>query len=196
VVAAVPKGYLQFVCAKFQALVSELLLWEGYLDRWSDGPYLCGAMLTLADLSFFPVLAYCVRCGLLLAEKGPPPMSSQQQGQGQGQPPFASTFAGAAGDGADAAQSHHGGGSGWGNGGSAENSPCGSPSMVPSVAPPPPAPGTSPTSPGGLNLPASSFYHPSSGGGGSGGSAAAAVYPELLLLTPGLPSLMRVVSFF
>ena len=49
----------------------ELNYWEHYLrEVEADGPYLCGAEFTLADVSFFPNLAYMVRCGLQLGISG------------------------------------------------------------------------------------------------------------------------------
>ena len=50
-------------------LVKELLQWENQLKE-SGGPYMVGDTLTLADIAFFPPLAYLVRIGLDLDLSG------------------------------------------------------------------------------------------------------------------------------
>jgi glutathione S-transferase len=63
--------FLAMVDKKKKALWAETALWEAYLDKWRDGPFLCGAHMTLSDISFYPVLSYCVRCGLELEQHFP-----------------------------------------------------------------------------------------------------------------------------
>jgi glutathione S-transferase len=65
------KNFLAIVDRKRKALWDETALWEAYLDKWRDGPFLCGAHMTLPDISFYPVLSYCVRCGLELEQHFP-----------------------------------------------------------------------------------------------------------------------------
>jgi glutathione S-transferase len=50
----------KYLEVKRQALMDEIALWETYL---AGGQYLAGAELSLADLSFFPSLAYILRLG-------------------------------------------------------------------------------------------------------------------------------------
>ncbi|MED6240367.1 hypothetical protein ATANTOWER_019982, partial [Ataeniobius toweri] len=40
-----------------EALVTELKLWEGYLEKLGSGSYLAGKCLTLADVVVFPTVA-------------------------------------------------------------------------------------------------------------------------------------------
>ncbi|CAN0421950.1 unnamed protein product [Lampetra fluviatilis] len=47
-----------------QALGEELKLWEGYLAKLGSGSYIAGKNFTLADVVFFPNLAFCFRFGL------------------------------------------------------------------------------------------------------------------------------------
>lgn len=46
---------------KKEAMYKEIALWEGYLDA---GDFLAGDEVSIADISFFPTLAYTVRLGL------------------------------------------------------------------------------------------------------------------------------------
>ena len=50
--------YLQ---SKRDAMYSEISLWERYFDTGDE--YLAGQQLSVADISFFPTLAYIVRLG-------------------------------------------------------------------------------------------------------------------------------------
>ncbi|GBG29735.1 Glutathione S-transferase A [Hondaea fermentalgiana] len=54
-----------YLRVKRDALYKEIALWEGYLDA-SD--YLAGEEVTLADISFFPTIAYTVRLGFDLSK--------------------------------------------------------------------------------------------------------------------------------
>ena len=58
----------EYLGAKKGVLHDELQLWETYLLGTS---YLAGEDLSLADLAFFPNLAYCVRLGLQLETRYP-----------------------------------------------------------------------------------------------------------------------------
>lgn len=51
---------VEYLAAKRAAMHQEIALWEGYLEGRT---YLVGSSLTLADVSFFPSLAYNVRLG-------------------------------------------------------------------------------------------------------------------------------------
>ena len=53
----------EYLAAKTSTFHAELALWEMYL---AGETYLAGNELSLADLSFFPNLAYCCRLGLRL----------------------------------------------------------------------------------------------------------------------------------
>ncbi|CAH1796760.1 unnamed protein product [Owenia fusiformis] len=50
--------------ASIQALSDELALWEGYLQ--TSGGYIAGKGFTMADVMFFPYVAFFVRMGLQL----------------------------------------------------------------------------------------------------------------------------------
>ncbi|XP_051811644.1 glutathione S-transferase A-like isoform X2 [Acanthochromis polyacanthus] len=47
-----------------EALVTELNLWEGYLQKLGSGSYLAGPSFTLADVVVFPTIGYLFRFGL------------------------------------------------------------------------------------------------------------------------------------
>ncbi|XP_073319622.1 glutathione S-transferase A-like isoform X1 [Pagrus major] len=47
-----------------EALVTELKLWEGYLQKLGSGSYLAGKTFSLADVTVFPTVAYLFRFGL------------------------------------------------------------------------------------------------------------------------------------
>ncbi|XP_051811640.1 glutathione S-transferase A-like isoform X1 [Acanthochromis polyacanthus] len=47
-----------------EALVTELNLWEGYLQKLGSGSYLAGPSFTLADVVVFPTVGYLFRSGL------------------------------------------------------------------------------------------------------------------------------------
>ncbi|MEQ2245206.1 hypothetical protein ILYODFUR_025229, partial [Ilyodon furcidens] len=47
-----------------EALVTELKLWEGYLEKLGSGSYLAGKSLTLADVVVFPTVATLFIFGL------------------------------------------------------------------------------------------------------------------------------------
>jgi len=53
-----------------RALHAELDRWEGHLKQGSSGLQAGGA-LTLADVSLFPIVAFCVRCELRLSPRWP-----------------------------------------------------------------------------------------------------------------------------
>mmetsp|Transcript_11300 Transcript_11300/g.22030 ORF Transcript_11300/g.22030 Transcript_11300/m.22030 type:complete len:276 (+) Transcript_11300:647-1474(+) len=55
----------EYLRVKRDAMYKEIALWEGYLDA-SD--YLAGDEVTLADISFFPTIAYTVRLGFDLSK--------------------------------------------------------------------------------------------------------------------------------
>lgn len=58
----------EYLNAKKGALDKEAALWESYL---TGNEFLAGSQFTLADISFFPQLAYCVRLGFVLDGKFP-----------------------------------------------------------------------------------------------------------------------------
>ncbi|XP_076005838.1 glutathione S-transferase A-like [Genypterus blacodes] len=45
-------------------LVAELKLWEGYLGKQGRGSFMAGKTFSLADVTFFPTIAYIFRFGL------------------------------------------------------------------------------------------------------------------------------------
>jgi glutathione S-transferase len=58
------------------ALYDEVARWEGYLSSKDEhgrggGPYLGGEAVSMADIAFFPLLAFCVRVGFKLAPRFP-----------------------------------------------------------------------------------------------------------------------------
>ncbi|CAK9053732.1 Glutathione S-transferase A (GST-A) (GST class-theta), partial [Durusdinium trenchii] len=53
-----------YLRVKREALYKEIALWESYLDA---GDYLAGDSISLADISFFPTIAYTVRLGFDLS---------------------------------------------------------------------------------------------------------------------------------
>ena len=54
-----------FIARKRELLRKEMALWDRYIG---SNTFLAGAQITLADVSFFPLLAFAVRCGLCLDE--------------------------------------------------------------------------------------------------------------------------------
>lgn len=53
------------------AIAEEVGRWEGYLAKIGDGAYIAGKEFTVADLVFFPVVAFMVRLGFKLAPRFP-----------------------------------------------------------------------------------------------------------------------------
>ena len=49
---------------KRKELKEDVMIWENYLSSGTD--YLCGDYFTMADVYFYPVLAFLVRCGICL----------------------------------------------------------------------------------------------------------------------------------
>ncbi|MBN3291661.1 GSTA transferase, partial [Polypterus senegalus] len=47
-----------------EALCTELKLWEGYLKKLESGSFITGKNFTMADVMFFPQVAYAFRYGL------------------------------------------------------------------------------------------------------------------------------------
>ncbi|KAJ8322148.1 hypothetical protein KUTeg_000619 [Tegillarca granosa] len=64
------KGFvLQRLCEvllqeRFQKARTELLIWDGYLEKEGEGRFICGDEFTMADVYLFTHLALCVRMGL------------------------------------------------------------------------------------------------------------------------------------
>jgi len=54
-----------YLRVKREALYKEIALWEGYLD---GGEFLAGDKVSLADVSFFPTIAYTARLGFDLSK--------------------------------------------------------------------------------------------------------------------------------
>lgn len=49
---------------RFQKARTELLIWDGYLEKEGEGRFICGDEFTMADVYLFTHLALCVRMGL------------------------------------------------------------------------------------------------------------------------------------